>query len=235
MKEEFKLYIAALGGAFFLVIADLMSNIDAATTLKLGAVLEKFVLGETVFGPGLIGLTLVLLISVFFCWLYNPEDKVAAFTRGLSVFAVLSAVTPYSIVNDSSATEQNSPKPQQTIKKTSINSLIPSAYADETQGRLSCKSGILEPDSKLTSEKNVSSCKPYYSGLLGLGSFFNNTIEYCWSNHTLKNNENVKLLQRWETGLRGYRYSQIEFQKEEEVCTGWVSDGRKAIKYVVPN
>ena len=232
-KKEIQLYIAALGGAFLLVIADLMSNIDAATTLKLGGVLEKHVIGATDLGPGLIGLMLVLIFSAFFCWLYNPEDKVAAFTRGFSVFAVLSAVTPYSALDDGLSTKQTFSKLPSINKEINMIPLISSAYAEEIKDGMACRSGTLEPDSTLISDKYVSSCKPYYSGFLGLGSFFNNTIEYCPPKYKLPKNERVKLLKSWETGLRDYRYSQIEFEIGEQICTGWVSDGRKAARYVI--
>lgn len=75
MKNEIKLYIAAIGGAFILVIADLMANIDAATTLKLGGVLEKYIIGNTFVGTGLVGLTIVVLFSAFFCWLYSRKIR----------------------------------------------------------------------------------------------------------------------------------------------------------------
>ena len=209
-----------------------MANIDAATTLKLGGVIEQYIIGTTALGPGLIGLFLVLMFSAFFCWLYSPEDKSAAFTRGLSVFAVLSAVTPYSMIDNSSPGNEPT-NAQQIISQSSSLSLISSAYADDASSRLKCKEGVLAPNATLIAEKNVSSCKPYFSGFLGLGSFFNNSIEYCPSKHALKKNERVKLLKSWETGLRGYRYSEVQFQVNDNVCTGWVSDGRRSVKYVV--
>lgn len=239
MKDKMKLYVAAIGGAFILVVADLMANIDAATTLKLGGVLEKYIFGDTFLGAGLLGLSVVLLFSAFFCWLYDPEDKVAAFTRGLSVFAVISAVTPYSVIENPSPEGDQTTNQQKTKKEigdpgSDALFLISSVYAQNKNNPLSCTTGVLTPNAKLISEKYVSSCKPRYSGFLGLGSFFNNTIEYCESQYTIPKNERVKLLQSWETWHRGYRYSEVEFQVGDDVCKGWVSDGRKSVRYVVP-
>ena len=225
MKLQIKLYAAALGGAFLLVIADLLANIDAATTLKLGDVVEKYVVGSTDMGSGMVGLLLVLLLSLFFCWLYSPEDKIAAFTRGFSVFAVLSAATPYSADG-----------PSQKIVSSHGFTLFPTAYAEsrEEGGEgLACRVGVLEPDATLMKQKQVSSCKPHASGFLGVGSFFNNSIDYCESAHTLPDDERVRLLETSKTGFRGYRYSKIEFQADNEICSGWVADGRGKFRYVM--
>lgn len=256
MGEQIKLYVAAAGGAFCLVLADLLANIDAATTLKLGGVIEKFVLGSTMLGPGMIGLLMVLGISVFFCWMYNPLDKAAAFTRGLSVFAVLSAVTPYSAVNGADEGQTPGLPPQQSVGADTLQgaidqgaidqgaidrgavgepltfSLFASAHADGTQP-LSCSNGTVTANAILAMDKYVSSCKPYFSGFLGLGSFFNNTIEYCKSGVTLPKGAEVEFVQSWETSLRSYRYSKVRFQKGDQVCEGWVSDGRKMNHAVV--
>lgn len=97
---------------------------------------------------------------------------------------------------------------QQQIKdkisgpEVSTISLISSAYAQEEKKSLSCTTGVLSSNATLVSKKYVSSCKPHYSGFLGFGSFFNNSIVYCESQYTIPKDERVKLLQSWETGLR---------------------------------
>ena len=114
-----------------------------------------------------------------------------------------------------------------------IISIISSAHADDNQKGAKCISGKLKADSTLIAKKYVSSCKPYYSGFLGLGSFFNNTIEYCKSGHWIPKGARVKYLQSWETTLRSFRYTEIEYAYDGQVCTGWVSDGRKDVRYVI--
>jgi hypothetical protein len=232
-KNVIELYFAAIGGAFLLIIADLMANLGAATTLKLGTIMNKFVFKQELIDAGYIGLILVIVISIFICWLFSPKDKVAAFTRGLSIFAVLSAITPYSIAESTTGTDQPGSKPPIQSKIEIYSPSISVAYADDEQKGLKCRPGRLLPDSTLISNKYVSSCKPYYSGFLGIGSFFNNTIEYCKSQHTLPKGERVKYLQSWETALRGYRYTEIEFEVDGQICTGWVSDGRKSVRHII--
>ncbi|MEM6583928.1 MAG: hypothetical protein AAF699_21825 [Pseudomonadota bacterium] len=232
-RDLAQLYIASIGGAFVLVIADLSTNIDAATTLKIGGVLEQFLLGETFIGPGVLGLLVLVLLSLFFCWLYNPDDKVTAFTRGVSIFAVLSAITPYSVI-DTESERLGETASQNQVKITAHDHIQRSSFfpAAIAQDQPQCVEKRFEPNATLSRKKSVSSCRPHYAGFLGLGSFFNNTIEYCESPYRLEADTRVRLLDSWNTGLRGYRYSEVEFLEGDRVCKGWVSDGRKSVRHV---
>lgn len=230
-KENIGFYVAAIGGAFLLVLVDLFSNLNAATTLKIGGIFEKYVFGRSILGGGLVGLLIVLIISAFFCWLYQPEDKVAAFTRGFTVFAVLNVISPYSVISNEPNTQGFAEQVNQP--GANIPSITSSAYAEDNQRGAKCRPGKLKADSTLIAKKYVSSCKPYYSGFLGFGSFFNNTIEYCESGHWVSKGARVKYLQSWETNLRSYRYTEIDYAYDGQICTGWVSDGRKEVRYVI--
>lgn len=235
-SQKIEIYIATIFGAFLLVLADLCTNIDAATTLKIGFIIKKYIISGTSVGTGVIGLILVLLISTIFCWIFHPKDRVAAFTRGLSVFAVLNVVAPYSIVEDVNVNRQNIQSNAGMIERQLKGELFPfinSAYAETGSEGPECKSGVLESNAYLLSEEHISSCKPHYSGFLGLGSLFNNTIEYCFFNHVLPRNERVRYIQSWETTMRKYRYTQIEYEYNGKICIGWVSDGRKSIRSVI--
>ncbi|WP_299773936.1 hypothetical protein [uncultured Pseudoteredinibacter sp.] len=233
MKQEH--YIATVGGAFLLVLVDLMCNLNAATTLKLGTVLELYIFSNISIGKGLLGLLLVLISSAFLCWVKQPKDRAASLTLGLSIFAVLNAVTPYSIVSDGKTEGEQKKEVNKGLANHISIPLVSQALAQDKSSTLQCRAGSIAADSYLNSEKNVSSCKPYFSGLFGLGSFFSNTIEYCYSGVYLPKNQKVKYMSSWETSIRSYRYTKIEFDYEGKVCEGWVSDGRKDTHHVIKN
>lgn len=228
-KFTAEIYLSAIGAAFLLVLADLMANLDAATTLKIGTILNKYILETKQVGEGVIGLVLVLAVSAFTCWLRSPENKGSAFTVGLSVFSVLNVAAPYSKVDK--------PKGEPEIIQTTPHSsnpqsptgmfLISTAFAQQANTKpTDCVVAPLVPNAKLLSSKTVSSCQPYYAGPLGLSSLFNNTMNFCATGHRLSIGDEVEYLSSWETTLRGYRYAQIKYRHDGKVCTGWISDGR---------
>jgi hypothetical protein len=235
-KIRVELYVAAIGGAFILILGDLLTNIDAATTLKIGWILESMVLGPTPLGRGGCGIAVVLLVSAFVCWIHQPRDRAASFARGLSVFAVLNVVSPYGIVEEGPTTRVRAA--QQAPQPSGVSLLLvasPAYAADHDAKAPRCRPGELQPNATLLTEKYVSSCKPYYSGFLGISSLINNTVEYCESGHVLEGGSRVRKIDSWETGLRSYRYTQIEYVDGDALCTGWVSDGRRSRRYVLPD
>lgn len=234
-----EMYVATSGSALLLVLADLLANLDAATTLKLGAIVTKYIGTIPLIGGGGFGILVVLLISAFLCWLKMPTDKGAAFTLGFSVFAVLGVASPYSRVNQNvggtepTVVEKSDEQPAAEVKALLLDFVIPKAIAQDVGTAPSCAAGTLEANATLAVQKNVSSCRPYYSGIFGLSSFINNSIEYCHSGHVLPAGTAVQLLKSWETSIRSYRYSEIRYQQEGLLCTGWVSDGRKQVRAVM--
>lgn len=232
------LYIATAGGAFMLVLADLLTNLNAATTLKIGTISETYLIGNSFLGKGMVGLIVVIGISLFVCWIYRPKDRASALARGLSVFAILNVATPYSVVNQTPADSQDmvpDSQPAPDHASLILDTLISPAYADDKAQAPVCRAGQLSANATLKDKKNVSSCKPYPKGVLGLSSLINNSIGFCISGHTIAAGARVRYLESWETSVRSYRYSKIEYQHGNQVCTGWVSDGRKNYRSVIPD
>jgi|GEM_PF-6269552 len=231
-NKNIDLYVATAGGAFLLVLADLLSNLDAATTLKIGTIAETYLFSGTFLGKGMIGLITVLGISLFACWIYRPNDRTAALARGLSVFAILNVATPYSIVNHQPEATQEI-VPDATGSSFILDALVSPAYADNRLQAPVCRAGQLLPNATLKDARKPSSCKPYAKGVLGLSSLINNSIGFCKSGHSIPAGARVRFLESWETSVRSYRYSKIEYQHGEQVCTGWVADGRKDYRSVI--
>ena len=90
----FSLYFAALGGAIIAAIADLIMNDTAAAAVKLNEVMSKYLCCSLNFGV-LLAIGLLGGMGCFLCWLHAPNQKVDAFNRGVSVFAVLSIIVPF--------------------------------------------------------------------------------------------------------------------------------------------
>src|SRR5262249_31803677 len=82
---------------------------------------------------------------------------------------------------------------------------------------------------RINDVRSFSSCKPEYTGPLGLDSFFNNTIRLCRASYQEpKPGSRVQLVAIWDPPVRGYRYVKIEYQDDGGVeRTAWVWAGQK--------
>src|SRR5713101_7912203 len=89
----FNLFMAAAFGSICCGFADLFNNKEAAAVLKIGEVIR--LLYPPFGGNYWIALVMLIAFSIGLCWIYQPQTRVDAFLRGLSVFAVLSAASPY--------------------------------------------------------------------------------------------------------------------------------------------
>ena len=86
--------LAASFGALCLGFGDLINNDRAATVLKLGEVMRRYIYSGFESG-GLWALVLLALLGAGVCWIHQPKTRIDAFTRGFSVFAILAVVTPF--------------------------------------------------------------------------------------------------------------------------------------------
>jgi hypothetical protein len=225
-------YIAAGGGAVALCVADLLTNAQAATLLKLGAAGAKFI-GE--YSPNLhiLGLLLTVLIAVFLVWLRRPTSRESAFLLGVSSFTVLSIGAPYSSLQNEQGTAQpgaeHSLPAGQPLPKGNASSLldlfIGSAHAQPAPS----PAPAAPPGPNATviwKEVGISSCKPEYLGPFGLKSFFTNTLRFCAGAERLRYPERVEVLGCWTSGLRNYRYVEVAYERNGTRRTGWIPDGQ---------
>lgn len=117
-------YAAAAFGALIVGFGDLVHNGDeanAATVLRMAATMREHV--SPSLGTGGIALLLLTLIGLGVCFVIRPDSRKEGFTLGFSVFALLSAATPY-----------DKPQNQQSVLQTgtSMLSLIGSAVAQDS-------------------------------------------------------------------------------------------------------
>jgi hypothetical protein len=114
------LYLAAAFGGLLVGFGDLIrsgSDSGNVTVLRISGVLrEQF---SPVLGAAWAALLLLAVLSMVICWIYRPSSKRESFALGLSVFAVLTASTPYQL-----------PREQFSMATTSLTALfISPAYA----------------------------------------------------------------------------------------------------------
>ena len=93
------LYVSAAFGSAFLTLADLVSNVDAAMTVKIGEVLNRYFGADHLQLYQLVWLALILttLAGLGLVYVYRPGTRVDAFTRGASVFAILTIIVPLQV------------------------------------------------------------------------------------------------------------------------------------------
>lgn len=95
-KSPGKLVFAAALGAFILGFGDLLNNDKSATVIKIAEVIRQYLYPELMYGA-LISLMMIVILGCGICWVHQPHTRHDAFTRGLSVFAVLAVITPYEL------------------------------------------------------------------------------------------------------------------------------------------
>jgi len=219
-----KLYLAGFLGGIVLAIGDLASNDTSSTALKLSAVMQKVIPDLT--NGGLVGLLLVGVLGAVLCWVWPVASKGDAFARGFSVFAILTVGTPFKVV------QNDLPKQKLTAASTvsrqaSQQGLISSAVAADSADPVPAPTVPSDAPSAIVQvTQDISSCRPQYWGLFGLGSLINNSLEGCATGHFVTPGTKVKILSCWDSGFRGYRYLQIAYVWSQDQRIGWALSGR---------
>jgi len=224
--RNWSLYVAGFLGGIILAIGDLVTNDTSATVLKFQTVLQTYV-SRDIENGGLAGLLFVGSLGAIFCWVWPVSSKGEAFVRGFSVFAIVTVGTPYK-----GADQQQRVRPQPTVPGPTGSALpfsfISTAYAANPIPTVS--KIVTSTDAPIATvvveHRGVSSCKPYYWGILGLGSFINNSVEICATGHVLPPGTKVKMLDCWDTGLRDYRYVSISYMWDGKQKLGWAMAGK---------
>ncbi len=88
-----KLIISGILGSFCYGLTDLFSNNESAALVKLGNVINDH-FTQSLSGVAVPFVILIILGGVL-CWIYQPSNRLDAFTRGFTVFAALNIVSPY--------------------------------------------------------------------------------------------------------------------------------------------
>ena len=79
----------------------------------------------------------------------------------------------------------------------------------------------------IISNEWISEKKPEYSGPFGLGTFFNNKMNYSPIKYSLKKGARIRIIEIWDTNIRDYRYLKIQYKKNGKFKTGWIYSGKK--------
>ena len=225
------IYLSCIAGALLLGLGDLLTNDCNATILKLGVVINKFIFQEKLINStGLISFCVLLFLAIIACYINEPKSKVDAFARGLAVLTLLNVTTPSSIMEEQPTVSEKKQQSSSIIEGSFLFG-IKCAYADDTEKEADSK--ILLPnnwkDANATVKKDlwISSCKPEYSGPLGIWSLISNTVKICKEDRAINAGSRVRMIEKWDSGLRGYRYVRIQYKRDNVIHEGWVPAGKK--------
>lgn len=231
-------YVSGFFGGFLLSIGDLLTNDTSATVLKLQSILQKHIM-PSIDSGGFIGLLLIGGLGAIFCWIWPVTSRGDAFTRGFSVFAILAVGTPYKVMQGQMPPMKEAASAERTVKDI-VSLIIPSANAQPSvPGRAESEQvrDLSRAATIAVDHTGISSCKPHYWGLFGLGSLVNNSLEICKTSHTLKAGTRITILDCWDTGFRNYRYVKMAYIWEGERKVGWAiaGQGPRYWQYIVPD
>lgn len=96
--SKWDIYIAAGIGAFILCISDLIKNGNSSTVFKISDVIRTHLTSSL--GEGALPtIILMVFLGVVLCWVHAPNSRIEGFTRGFSVFAILTVVSPVQITD----------------------------------------------------------------------------------------------------------------------------------------
>ena len=209
-------WCAGAFGAFILCVGDLASRNSSSTVRNVEAVVKEFTAQSSY--SGYFAVMLIVLLGVGLCWVFEVKSKGEGLTRGMSVFAVLAMLSAY-----------GSEQPRQgSIKIYSVPAAV--FYAEATQKESQTDVlGQVFPQANATIGDNewVSSCKPNYDGLVRrITAFFNNVIYTCDVGYRLTPGQRVRIIEFWDTAVRGYRYARVQYLHTGQVHDGWVPAGR---------
>jgi len=125
-------YFAAASGAFLIGFIDLLqsgSNEDKLTIFRISSVLKQHFSQDL--GQGWVALLFISIVGIILVPIYQPASRKDAFALGLSVFAILTSLTPYQQPQNPVLQQQNVVlQPENNLPNFAIFS---SAYAAELQ------------------------------------------------------------------------------------------------------
>jgi len=94
-------YLAGAGGGALSSLLDLFQHPNQGTISRVGAMLREQFFGEAnvLFSPAFWGIILIILVSIFVCWIYETTSRTDGFMRGCTVLAAFSIGAPGPIIN----------------------------------------------------------------------------------------------------------------------------------------
>jgi hypothetical protein len=177
----------------------------------------------------------IVIMGGLVCWVYEPQNRADAFIKGCSTLALLSLTPnrphdnqiPISSEKSASTWNQLAENPEQNIYASNA-----AAYFEQDQ-LVSFASWRpwqqdFRPNATVLYNEWISTCKPS----TGAASYILNTINICKSDDKLNRDERIEMLGAYfDTSVRGYRYHQVKYVRNNEVKTGWICSGRKPDYY----
>lgn len=96
VMNKLAFYVAGAGGGAITSVIELCKDTNNATVVRLGGVLGKFFLtgGNVYLSPTSWAIIMIILVSVFMCWIYQVTSPIDGFTRGCAVLAAFSIAAP---------------------------------------------------------------------------------------------------------------------------------------------
>jgi hypothetical protein len=101
MNNKLPFYLAGAGAGALTSILDLLKDANQGTIARVGSMLKEalFPTVSLFLGPAFWGIVLVVLVSLFVCWVFEVTSRLDGFLRGCTVLAAFSIGAPSPIIN----------------------------------------------------------------------------------------------------------------------------------------
>jgi|GEM_PF-2684794 len=228
-----KATVLAMVGALIAAVLDTAVHPDPLCS-KFGLALHtlfgftKFLALETV------GALFVIACAGGIAYLNQFKSELGAASAGLMIFTTLSTYMPVtqdtsvnqvSFFEDSRGTNSTALQPVADFRAPYALNASPAVFSPSTVKLWYIAGDDLRVDATANRELWVSTCKPSYYGLFGLGSFINNSIRTCPAKVTVAPDTHLEVLRRWKTLARSYHYVEVKFATGDKTVTGWIPAG----------
>lgn len=230
------LMASALGG-LFLGVADALAH----KTLSLRGKIESVFADTpeiTTIQIIIITFLLFLILAMSASWIFKPRSRIDAFTRGITVLAILNLVpangNTFGVVMEgpdskASGTLSADSQPNLEIIKHAL-------AADDTQAAQTDPAslrGLIKTDDWRKANATfvydshwLSKTEPQYYGFLGLGSLIDNALKTTRLYYEIKSGSRVRLIDSFTTLIRGYHYVRIQYMVNGQLLESWTQSGQ---------
>jgi hypothetical protein len=97
---KWEIYIAGAGAGALTSLLDFLKDVNNGTIARIGTVLDKHLFPdlELFLGANFWAIVLVVVVTLFVCWIYEAQTKLDGFLRGCTILAAFSIGAPGPII-----------------------------------------------------------------------------------------------------------------------------------------
>ena len=181
------------------------------------------------------GTLFVILCAALIARTQRFKTEHAALISGLMIFATLSVLIPLDRGTTTKIRTDLQPTAPGGSQINSGSSVFHLAMANEAISLQQARRQLLihvsthefQSNAKVKVQRYISSCKPSYYGLFGLGSYLNNSLQTCPTDYALPVGAKIQIISHWETWPSRYNYAQVRYRHLGKTQIGWVQAGWK--------